>query len=197
MDGLFDRMNVRAASYAQEIRRLSGGNQQKAIVARWLALEPKVLIFVEPTRGIDVNAKAGIYHLMRDLARGGAAIMMVSSDLPEVIGAADRIIVMRAGTHRRPNSRAAWASRDHARRNRRDRRRRHDHGRRSPARGSSFDALERIARDLAGGCLAVYAGIALGTGQAQYLSLDNLIGILWPLDRARASPPSARPSPSS
>ena len=98
MDGLLDRMNVRAASYAQEIRHLSGGNQQKAIVARWLALEPKLLIFVEPTRGIDVNAKAGIYHLMRDLARAGTAIMMISSDLPEVIGAADRIIVMRAGT---------------------------------------------------------------------------------------------------
>lgn len=56
-----------------------------------------MLIFIEPTRGIDVNAKAGIYHLMRDLARGGAGILMVSSDLPEVIGAADRILVMREG----------------------------------------------------------------------------------------------------
>ena len=98
MDGLLDRMEVRAASYDQEIRLLSGGNQQKAIVARWLALKPNVLIFIEPTRGIDVNAKAGIYHLMRDLARGGAGIIMISSDLPEVIGAADRILVMREGT---------------------------------------------------------------------------------------------------
>ncbi len=98
MDELLDRMEVRAASYDQEIRLLSGGNQQKAIVARWLALKPKVLIFVEPTRGIDVNAKAGIYHLMRDLAREGAGIIMISSDLPEVIGAADRILVMREGT---------------------------------------------------------------------------------------------------
>lgn len=57
-----------------------------------------MLIFIEPTRGIDVNAKAGIYHLMRDLARGGAAVMMISSDLPEVLGAADRILVMRDGT---------------------------------------------------------------------------------------------------
>ena len=57
-----------------------------------------MLLFIEPTRGIDVNAKAGIYHLMRDLARGGAAVMMVSSDLPEVLGAADRILVMRDGT---------------------------------------------------------------------------------------------------
>jgi ribose transport system ATP-binding protein len=97
MDALLDRMDVRAASYDQEIRALSGGNQQKAIVARWLALKPRVLIFIEPTRGIDVNAKAGIYHLMRDLARAGTAIMMISSDLPEIIGAADRILVMRAG----------------------------------------------------------------------------------------------------
>jgi ribose transport system ATP-binding protein len=97
MDKLFDRMEVRAPSYEQEMRFLSGGNQQKAIVARWLALKPKVLIFIEPTRGIDVNAKAGIYHLMRDLARGGAAVMMISSDLPEILGAADRILVMREG----------------------------------------------------------------------------------------------------
>jgi ribose transport system ATP-binding protein len=98
MDKLLDRIEVRAPSYDSEIRLLSGGNQQKAVVARWLALRPRVLIFIEPTRGIDVNAKAGIYHLMRDLARGGTAIMMISSDLPEVIGAADRILVMRAGT---------------------------------------------------------------------------------------------------
>lgn len=97
MDALLDRMEVKAASYEQEIKFLSGGNQQKAVVARWLSLKPKVLIFVEPTRGIDVNAKAGIYHLMRDLAREGAGIIMISSDLPEVIGAADRILVMREG----------------------------------------------------------------------------------------------------
>jgi ribose transport system ATP-binding protein len=97
MDKLFDEVDVRAGSYDSEIKFLSGGNQQKAIVARWLALRPKVLIFVEPTRGIDVNAKAAIYHLMRDLARQGTAIMMVSSDLPEIIGASDRILVMRQG----------------------------------------------------------------------------------------------------
>jgi ribose transport system ATP-binding protein len=79
------------------MRFLSGGNQQKAIVARWLALKPKVLIFIEPTRGIDVDAKASIYHLMRDLARAGTAVMMVSSDLPEILGASDRIVVMREG----------------------------------------------------------------------------------------------------
>ena len=97
MDKLLHDLDVRAGSFSQEIKALSGGNQQKAIVARWLALAPRLLIFIEPTRGIDVNAKAGIYHLMRDLARRGTAIMMVSSDLPEVLGAADRILVMRAG----------------------------------------------------------------------------------------------------
>ena len=97
MDRLLQDLDVRAGSFSQEIKALSGGNQQKAIVARWLALAPRLLIFIEPTRGIDVNAKAGIYHLMRDLARKGTAIMMISSDLPEVLGAADRILVMRAG----------------------------------------------------------------------------------------------------
>ncbi|BBU54352.1 ribose import ATP-binding protein RbsA 2 [Mameliella alba] len=97
MDGLLDHMEIRAASYDQDIRALSGGNQQKAIVARWLSMRPKLLIFIEPTRGIDVNSKAGIYHLMRDLACEGAGILMISSDLPEVIGAADRVLVMQEG----------------------------------------------------------------------------------------------------
>ncbi|MFC0160773.1 sugar ABC transporter ATP-binding protein [Mameliella alba] len=97
MDDLLDHMEIRAASYDQDIRALSGGNQQKAIVARWLSMRPKLLIFIEPTRGIDVNSKAGIYHLMRDLAREGAGILMISSDLPEVIGAADRVLVMQEG----------------------------------------------------------------------------------------------------
>ncbi|MES0884542.1 sugar ABC transporter ATP-binding protein [Roseibium sp. SCP14] len=97
MDRLLDGMEVKSASYEQDIRFLSGGNQQKVIVARWLALKPKVLIFVEPTRGIDVKAKAAIYHLMRDLARRGTGIIMISSDLPEIVGAADRVLVMREG----------------------------------------------------------------------------------------------------
>ncbi|WP_108660483.1 sugar ABC transporter ATP-binding protein [Acuticoccus kandeliae] len=96
-DALLKSVDVRAGSFAQAIATLSGGNQQKAILARWLALKPRVLLFVEPTRGVDVNAKAGIYRAMRELARAGAAIMMVSSDLPEVLGVADRILVMQAG----------------------------------------------------------------------------------------------------
>lgn len=97
MEKLLRELDVRAGSLSQDIKALSGGNQQKAIVARWLTLAPRLLIFIEPTRGIDVSAKAGIYHLMRDLARKGTAIMMVSSDLPEVLGASDRILVMRGG----------------------------------------------------------------------------------------------------
>lgn len=96
-DDLLRRVDVRAPDYEVEMGSLSGGNQQKTVVARWLAMKPRILIFIEPTRGIDVNAKASVYHLMRDLARAGAAVMMVSSDLPEVIGASDRIIVMRDG----------------------------------------------------------------------------------------------------
>ena len=68
------------------------------MLAKWLATEARVLIFDEPTRGIDVGAKAGIHELMRELARAGAAILMISSDLPEVIGMSDRIMVMRDGT---------------------------------------------------------------------------------------------------
>lgn len=98
IDKLLDQMEVKAASYDQSINSLSGGNQQKAIVARWLSLKPKVLIFIEPTRGIDVNTKVSIYHLMRDLARDGTGIIMISSDLPEIIGVADRILVMNEGS---------------------------------------------------------------------------------------------------
>ncbi len=91
-------VDLRAASLDQEVRYLSGGNQQKVVLSKWLATRSKVLIFDEPTRGIDVGAKAGIHELMRELARAGAAILMISSELPEVIGMSDRILVMRNGT---------------------------------------------------------------------------------------------------
>lgn len=97
IDKALDDLDTRAANYDVEIQSLSGGNQQKAIVARWLALNPKVLIFVEPTRGIDVNTKSSIYAQMRRLAREGAAVMMISSDLPEVLGVSDRVLVMSDG----------------------------------------------------------------------------------------------------
>ncbi|HEX4765004.1 MAG TPA: sugar ABC transporter ATP-binding protein [Lichenihabitans sp.] len=90
-------LDVRAARLDGEIRLLSGGNQQKVIIARWLAREPQLLVFAEPTRGIDVAAKAAIYAIMRDLATRGHGVLMVSSDLPEVIGVSDRIVVMHLG----------------------------------------------------------------------------------------------------
>jgi ABC-type sugar transport system ATPase subunit len=90
-------VELRARSLEQEARFLSGGNQQKVVLAKWLAVQPGVLIFDEPTRGVDVGAKAGIHDLMRGLAREGVAILMISSEMPELIGLADRILVMRGG----------------------------------------------------------------------------------------------------
>jgi ribose transport system ATP-binding protein len=90
-------VELRARSLEQEARFLSGGNQQKVVLAKWLAVQPGVLIFDEPTRGVDVGAKAGIHDLMRGLAREGVAILMISSEMPELIGLGDRILVMRGG----------------------------------------------------------------------------------------------------
>jgi ABC-type sugar transport system ATPase subunit len=92
-----EKLQIRTPSVKQLIRNLSGGNQQKVIIARWLTLKPKILILDEPTRGIDVATKAEIHALMNQLAKDGVAVMMVSSDLPEVLGVSDRILVMRAG----------------------------------------------------------------------------------------------------
>ncbi|UWZ59581.1 sugar ABC transporter ATP-binding protein [Dactylosporangium aurantiacum] len=94
---LLKAVEVHAAGEDQEIRFLSGGNQQKVVLARWLALGPKVLLFDEPTRGIDVGAKSAIHDLVRKLAREGAAVLMISSELPELLGMSDRIVVMRDG----------------------------------------------------------------------------------------------------
>src|ERR671916_337078 len=91
------RLNVKAPSVEVRAANLSGGNQQKVVLAKWLALEPKVLIFDEPTRGIDVGSKAEIYELMRKLAEAGVAIIMISSDMEEVINVSDRVAVMHEG----------------------------------------------------------------------------------------------------
>ncbi|SEF36257.1 L-arabinose transport system ATP-binding protein [Amycolatopsis pretoriensis] len=90
-------LRVRTPSMEQEVRKLSGGNQQKAVLARWLARRPKLLILDEPTRGVDVGAKAEIYRIIDGLAAEGIALLVISSDLPEVLTLADRILVMRAG----------------------------------------------------------------------------------------------------
>lgn len=91
---LTGRVDLRAAGLDQEVQYLSGGNQQKVVLAKWLAVDADVLLFSDPTRGIDVNAKAGIHRLIRELARSGKAILMASSELPELIGMSDRIVVM-------------------------------------------------------------------------------------------------------
>jgi ribose transport system ATP-binding protein len=91
------KMNVKAPSVEVKAANLSGGNQQKVVLAKWLALEPRVLIFDEPTRGIDVGAKAEIYELMRNLAESGVAIIMISSDMEEVLQISDRVAVMHEG----------------------------------------------------------------------------------------------------
>jgi len=92
-----DKLDIRTPSLRQRVRNLSGGNQQKVIIARWLTLKPRVLILDEPTRGIDVGAKAEIHALMSQLAREGVGVLMISSELPEVLGVSDRILVMHEG----------------------------------------------------------------------------------------------------
>ncbi|TIT17735.1 MAG: sugar ABC transporter ATP-binding protein, partial [Mesorhizobium sp.] len=90
-------LSIRMASPEQAIEGLSGGNQQKVILARWLARDPKVLIVDEPTRGVDVGAKAEVHQILVELAARGIAIMMISSELPEVLAVSDRIVTMRRG----------------------------------------------------------------------------------------------------
>jgi ABC-type sugar transport system ATPase subunit len=90
-------LNVRTPSIEQLVLNLSGGNQQKVAFAKWLVKGTEILIFDEPTRGIDVGAKAEIYQLLDRLAREGKAIIMISSELPEILGMSDRILVISAG----------------------------------------------------------------------------------------------------
>jgi ribose transport system ATP-binding protein len=91
------RLNIRTPSVRQIALRLSGGNQQKVVLAKWLYAHSQILIFDEPTLGIDVGAKVEVYRLMCELARQGAAILMASSDLPELLAMSDRILAMRRG----------------------------------------------------------------------------------------------------
>jgi len=91
------RLNVKLHSLTTPVRTLSGGNQQKVVVAKWMLIHPKILILDEPTRGIDVGAKYEIYELMNELTSSGIAVVMVSSELPEVLGMSDRILVMAYG----------------------------------------------------------------------------------------------------
>src|SRR5205814_4669097 len=92
------QLRIKAPSEYAEAGSLSGGNQQKVALARWLAIRPSILILDEPTQGVDVGSKAEIHRLMQELAERGMAIVMISSELPEILGMSDRIAVMFAGT---------------------------------------------------------------------------------------------------
>ena len=94
VDDSIKKLRIKTPNMQEHIANLSGGNQQKVIVARWLANDPDVLIMDEPTRGIDVGAKHEIYEIMSDLAKQGKAIIMISSEMSELLGMADRICVM-------------------------------------------------------------------------------------------------------
>ncbi len=91
------RLDIKTPSIRQKVRNLSGGNQQKVVIAKWLTADTEILIFDEPTRGIDVGAKSEIYHLLNDLARQGKSIIMISSELPEILRMSHRIVVMCEG----------------------------------------------------------------------------------------------------
>jgi ABC-type sugar transport system ATPase subunit len=92
-----DALTIRTPGLAQKIMNLSGGNQQKVVVGKWLSTRPRILLVDEPTRGIDVGAKAEIHSLLRNLANDGVAILMISSELPEILGMSDRVLVMHEG----------------------------------------------------------------------------------------------------
>jgi ribose transport system ATP-binding protein len=94
---MVEEINIRTPGLEQEVRYLSGGNQQKVVIGKWLLADSRVLLLDEPTRGVDVGAKVEIYELINRLTSGGAAVLMISSDLPEVLGMSDRILVMSQG----------------------------------------------------------------------------------------------------
>src|SRR5690606_1302029 len=97
VDRFIEALRIRTPSQTQRVVNLSGGNQQKVVLAKWLAREPRMLIVDEPARGIDIGAKAEVHTLLRELADAGVAIMMISSELPEILRMSDRIVVMREG----------------------------------------------------------------------------------------------------
>ena len=92
-----DKLSIKMASVDQKVSSLSGGNQQKVVISKWLATQPKILILDEPTRGIDVGTKAEIYKLIGELSKQGLAIVLISSEMPEILGLCRRILVMRQG----------------------------------------------------------------------------------------------------
>jgi ribose transport system ATP-binding protein len=97
VQSLIQSLRVKTSSIYETAKNLSGGNQQKVVVAKWLGRKPEILILDEPTRGVDVGAKREIYEIMNDLASKGVSIIMVSSELPEIVGMSDRVLVLRLG----------------------------------------------------------------------------------------------------
>ena len=104
------RLDVRAANWEQRLGELSGGNQQKVVIAKWLATRPKVIILDEPTKGIDVGSKAAVHDFIGELAEEGLAVILISSELPEIMGLADRAIVMQEGRIANVFDRGTWSA---------------------------------------------------------------------------------------
>ena len=94
---IIERLNIKPHNMKAIVQNLSGGNQQKVVLGKWLLSQPKILILDEPTRGIDVGAKHEIYKIMRELTEQGVSVIMISSELPELLGMSDRVIVIRNG----------------------------------------------------------------------------------------------------
>jgi ribose transport system ATP-binding protein len=96
-DKYHKQLDIRTPGWKQQVGNLSGGNQQKIVIGKWLSMHPKVLIVDEPTRGIDVGSKSEIHKLLRELAAQGYAVMVISSEMPEVLHVSDRIVAMYSG----------------------------------------------------------------------------------------------------
>ena len=98
VDEMINKLRVKTSGRELSVKSLSGGNQQKIVIGKWLGINPKILILDEPTRGVDVGAKKEIYQLINELTKQGVSIIMVSSELPEILGMSDRILVIHEGT---------------------------------------------------------------------------------------------------
>ncbi len=147
------RLRVKYARLADVVGTLSGGNQQKVVLAKWLATGPRVLIVDEPTRGIDVGTKAEVHRLLSQLAADGLAVLMISSDLPEILGMADRVLVMHEGrlAAEIPRARGHRGVGD-GRRHRPRRGARHDHDRKARVRRRRPPAAPGLAAPCSTGC---------------------------------------------